>query len=343
MAVPGRAARRVQARAVGATSLAMQRAKQLHQGSRAARGLVTAAELSSRTERTQEQYDQYVKIFRAWQVSNCRVNLPLEMDLLDFVDDAMGTGRPPPSAVEKIVAAVLAATPGSSRRSMPRLTTALSGFKKIHPPLSREPLPMELVAAVIAVSLARGRRSFALFVMTALAGYFRPGELRRMRVADLRGPSGGLQEGLEFWTLTVAPRELAVASKTQTFDDTVVMDKPVWLGPMLGHFIAGRPLPDPLFPLSEDETVDFWKEALVDLLMVAPLPVLYQLRHAGVTADLLAKFRSPIEAQARGRWATTVCLRRYVKPGVVQKALAKLHPATRSYARAAFKNLELLL
>eukprot|EP00969_Alexandrium_andersonii_P122485 5414939-Alexandrium_andersonii.AAC.1 len=48
---------------------------------------------------------------------------------------------------------------------------------------------------------------------------------------------------------------------------------------------------------------------------------LYMARHGGVARDPLAKFRSWPEAKARGRWAADAPLRRYAKPGIVNRYL----------------------
>ena len=44
-------------------------------------------------------------------------------------------------------------------------------------------------------------------------------------------------------------------------------------------------------------------------------------RHGGVTRDVLSKFRSWPEAKSRGRWAADTTLRRYAKPGILNRYL----------------------
>ncbi len=62
--------------------------------------------------------------------------------------------------------------------------------------------------------------------MTVLAkeAYLRPGEVHAIRVEDLAPPAGGPQQGVQLWTLTVAPQSRGEVSKIGTMDDTVILD-----------------------------------------------------------------------------------------------------------------------
>ena len=76
-----------------------------------------------------------------------------------------------------------------------------------------------------------------------------PRRSSRIRVADLGRPMEGHQKGLELSSVTVAPQELGVPSKTFSYDDTVIIDKPAWLGPILGELAEKRLPADPLLGL----------------------------------------------------------------------------------------------
>ena len=98
------------------------------------------------------------------------------------------------------------------------------------------------MAGIVAFLWNRGEQVLALFVMTLFYGYFRPGEGRSFLCADLNLPAGGAQESLNCVSLTVAPETRLEWSKTQTFDDTVLLDAPVrYLGQLLTTLKVVRP------------------------------------------------------------------------------------------------------
>eukprot|EP00974_Lingulodinium_polyedra_P088554 8586919-Lingulodinium_polyedra.AAC.1 len=45
----------------------------------------------------------------------------------------------------------------------------------------------------------------------------------------------------------------------------------------------------------------------------------YQFRHAGASDNALAGRRPMLEIMARGRWSTLASVRRYAKPGAIQR------------------------
>eukprot|EP00973_Karenia_brevis_P031329 4323606-Karenia_brevis.AAC.1 len=51
---------------------------------------------------------------------------------------------------------------------------------------------------------------------------------------------------------------------------------------------------------------------------------IYQLRHTGPSADALAGGRQVKHIMARGRWSTVQSVRRYSKPGGIQRALRRV-------------------
>ena len=72
-------------------------------------------------------------------------------------------------------------------------------------------------------------------------------------------------------------------------------------------------------------------------------PHLYYLRHGGASHDLLTKRRPLAEIKARGRWATDQSLKRYAKSTQLQRILAKMPEAVRSYGDDALNQLEQLV
>ena len=91
-------------------------------------------------------------------------------------------------------------------------------------------------------------------------------------------PSGrGPQRGLQTWSLTVAPEMRQEVSKTGTSDDTICLDRPAWLGACLSRLKDQRPGKSVLFNVTPEQALRSWKQACLDLKIVADR---YQLRQA---------------------------------------------------------------
>ena len=144
---------------------------------------------------------------------------------------------------------------------------------------------------------------------------------------------------LRVWSVVIAPEEDLVCSKTQTFDDTVLLDVPAFLGPMLGELAAGRDPQGFLFRATAPQMLYSMKTAC-ELLNLAPTLNWYQLRHGGASADVLGRRRAGSEIQARGRWKRPESMRRYAKAAQVQKVLTRLGADQRRFTGWALANLE---
>ena len=261
----------------------------------------------------------------------------LETLLLDYMDILL-QDKQAVYNIEKTIAAAVASTLGVSRRSMGRLNRALTGYRKAIPPRSRLPIPDELCAALAAVLKAMDFHETALMTVLGQDGYFRPGEMRDLCVSDLVAPPGGLDPATKFWSIIVAPEERLEASKTQTFDDTVVLDSRPWLGPLLRQQCLGK-LPHHLvFSVSATDMVAQWKAACLKLGV--PGLVMYQLRHGGASSDMLSRRRGAADVMLRGRWRSLSSLRRYAKPGQLAKLLNDLTPPVRAFSLRAHCQLQ---
>jgi hypothetical protein len=238
---------------------------------------------------------------------------------------------------EKVVAAVIHYLPGVKRSDLKRVQKALQGFRKARPAQSRYPVPEELMQGICAVLMAKGLHVTALAVATAFYGYFRPGEIRGFLKCDLVPPAGGSTLALNRFALVVSPSERLEPSKTQTFDDTVLLDTPLFLGQLLQNVCKHATPVEPLFDLSHESMLEHWNDALAELRMPRKF-VWYQLRHGGASADLLERRRSVAEIQARGRWMRSESMRRYAKSGQVQKMLHAIPAGVRPFTRWAADN-----
>ena len=179
----------------------------------------------------------------------------------------------------------------------------------------------------------------ALLVTTSCFAYLRPGEARDILVGDLVRPSRPSDSSLRCASLILLPIERQHLSKTNTFNDTVLLDHPVWLGDVLLALATGRPAHSLLFDLKGPVVVTVWKE-VVRRVGLPSTTVLYQLRHAGASGDLLSRRWKEAEIQSGGRLSTAASLRRYAKPGQVQKFLLQQSLATQGYAQWCFDKWE---
>lgn len=175
-------------------------------------------------------------------------------------------------------------------------------------------------------------------MLTAHFGYFRPGEVFNFLKEDLVAPTRGARPAPSAPILVVAPEERLVKSKTQTFDGSVRMDHPPWLGALLVKLRASRAEGTALFQVSRADLQRQWRLAAATLGVESA--VLYQLRHGGASEDYLDGRRSLQDIAMRGRWRTMASVRRYTKAGRVQKVISELPPQVRPFLKWAHQRLE---
>jgi hypothetical protein len=159
-----------------------------------------------------------------------------------------------------------------------------------------------------------------------------------LRAEDILPPSQGRAALLREWSVFLRPEERGEPTKTGTFDETLYLDHPPGLGPALGAYKNQYRPSMTLFPFQPSLVTTVWRAAVE--AAGAPGSVLYQLRHAGASGDLLALRRSMLVIQSRGRWKSIRNCRRYSKSGQVQRSLAKLSPSQMALGIASLKNLE---
>ena len=76
----------------------------------------------------------------------------------------------------------------------------------------------------------------------------RPGEIIAIRVADIHPAFRSRRDGLHIWSVTIADREVGRLSQAGTMDDTIAVDYPTGLGPLLAQTRSRDP---PLFNLAD--------------------------------------------------------------------------------------------
>ena len=81
-------------------------------------------------------------------------------------------------------------------------------------------LALALWMAACAQLCRRGEHQTAVLILVCVECYLRPSEGLRLRKKDLVEPSGFTS----CWGLVVCAEEIGIASKTQEFDDSLLLD-----------------------------------------------------------------------------------------------------------------------
>jgi len=226
---------------------------------------------------------------------------------------------------------------------LPRALQAMRGWRRRVPARARLPLPWEIVALIAARLIDMGQLRAAMYVLITFAGYLRPSEALRAQGAHLIPQTpGGVCDG---WSLVLHPRELAVPSKTQVYDEVIPFDMPFYgfLPAGLRWLKASTHPSAPLFPFTLVQASTLFKQAAEDVGVSSLTPQLYQLRHSGPSVELALKLRTLASVKLRGRWRTDASVARYLKPGRVNEQLQRLSPAVQRAALLAPARLASLL
>jgi integrase len=226
--------------------------------------------------------------------------------------------------------------------ALPRSLLALRGWKRKAPAHSRLPLPYEAVALIATKLWEKGCPWMAAYVLLNLTAYLRPSEALKLHREDMVAPSGGRYL---HWSVVLHPREKGMASKTQEYDEVVLLDQPdhkfldklwraVWDGTSPGTKIFG---------FSQSAVAQMFTTTALEAGLGILRPVLYQLRHTGPSMDIATGRRSIEGVRARGRWRSDRSCLRYTKEGRVNEQLQRLDPAVRKAALEAHGVLVSLL
>ena len=306
---------------------------------------LTTAEAEAIGPSSQYMYQYYFGAFKAWADRSHRslAARQVEMHLLEYVNQLWTLDRAANEA-DQVVAAARHFIPGLAGKNgvkMPRVERALKGFRRARPSRSRHPLPLEAVAGLCNYFLDQCEWIMACLILVSFLGYLRPGEALKARKQDLVAPTSGLNPGLRFFGLIIAPQERPwEPCKTKEWDDTVLFDHPSWIGRIFSMLLL---VPGEfLFPICVKKFNRLWKAAILFLGLPANT-VAYQLRHGGASEDCLSKRRSIEGVMVRGRWKAMKNVRRYTKPGQVQKLLNNLPVKSKRHCTECARNLELLL
>ena len=264
-----------------------------------------------------------------------------QISLIDYLDAVLEDGGSR-STAEYAVAAVRSIFPiysGKAGVPMPRVDRALRGFRRVTPARSRFPMPLTVTAAVAVSFMALGDWEGGAQILLTHYCYLRPCEVRALRNCDLLAPIPGENPGLAFWTLLIAPSERGERTKTQTTDDTLLLDHPPWLGEVLSRFRGAKAANDFLFSNSQKQLLPRWRHVL-DALGVQGA-CLYQLRH-GLRRPPRKAAPAPGDHGARTMVLDRLVLR-YAKAGKVQKIYNDFKKNEQLFVNWCNENLELIV
>ncbi|CAK0883482.1 unnamed protein product, partial [Prorocentrum cordatum] len=298
---------------------------------------------ASVSAKTQAQYSLYLAALRRF--CNSRGDHPITEEEWDNATaglmEIMFMEGGSLSAGEKLLASAQWAEPRLGRLGggrMPICRQCLRGWRRAAPAGDRLPLPYDVVALLACWMICQGLRPHALAILMMMELYLRPGEPFLLRGRDV---AAGAFSGAREWTPTsvlLHPFEMRTPSKSQEFDQTIVLDldRQAALADALVQLGLERS-EGPLLDVSPsalrralDEAAAAWR-----LGPLGPLDA-YRFRHAGASVDFATGARRLEEIQRRGRWRSARSLRRYEHGGRLADLLRRLPPDVQRAADAIF-------
>ena len=149
------------------------------------------------------------------------------------------------------------------------------------------------------------------------------------------------------WTLTVAPQEEGVPTKTGEFDLSIELDldEHSFLGKVLAHKLRKRKneRDGPVLELRHHRSSPRLFADAGEALKAVPVPTQHQLRHGGASHDASTGQRTLPEIKARGHWESDRSVKRYRKPGRMNEVVERLAPNVREYCLQAVEVMPAVL
>ena len=220
---------------------------------------------------------------------------------------------------------------------LPRLNTALKGFRKLEPPQGRVPMPFAMLCRVCQVLHQQGQDQVLLWLMTIWGGCTRPGESLRLQANQVVKTSRMCKN---YILIINSGQEggVRMTSKVGEMDEAVEIDQPYlqWLGPALNRLKSTRSPQERVFSFTREEGVAHFDRVVHQLnYHKVGIQCVYQLRHGSASADALEKFRTLDQIQKRGRWHCAKSVRRYANGGRISQVFQELSQEEQRQASAA--------
>ena len=215
---------------------------------------------------------------------------------------------------------------------LPRASRALRGWTKVGPADQRLPFPWCLLVLVIEDFVRRKLPAHAICLVIQWSAYLRPGEATSLKVMQLVAPVRGAAPPYDQWAVNIAPFELEKPAKTGLWDESVTLDNLTWAHPVLSTLVEGRSPEEALWPFDLTELSKEFQCSVERWQLAHLRPTLYAVRHSGASEDFLRRKRSLEEIQRRGRWRTSMSVRRYTKEAKLLSELHKVSPKVLEYS-----------
>ena len=232
---------------------------------------------------------------------------------------------------------------GDKKAFLPISKESLTGWRKQRPGSMRLPAPEEIVFDFAYAALEEDRADIAMALLLQYDCYLRPSECLGLTKDHLAAPVGGRYR---HWAIIIAPFELQQASKTGSYDDSIlVADKPdrAWLSSALTMFC--KMSEHELFPNLNLSAYERWFHVTGRNLSYKSSVVMpHVLRHSGASNDVFQRRRDLRAVQKHGRWKARSSVSRYEKAGLLVKRWSEASASRRQTIRERAQSLpEILL
>ena len=236
-------------------------------------------EISAIGQRARENYKRQLDGFLNFVSKNgleTRTDAQMDLALVKYFNAKFAEGEG--SYVgDYVLASLLDRHPEFGRyghRKIPRAWRCIKGWRKLSPTRARLAFPFPVWAAVSWRMVARGHVQKAIFNLVQLCTYLRPGSLLKLRKMGLVRPTGGITN---FWSVVTSLTETSDVSKTNSKDDSVMLDSQwiQFMHPLLEVISKGKPM-DLVWKFTYNEYVSVFQSCCLDLRLTL---VPYQARH----------------------------------------------------------------
>ncbi|CAE7199591.1 unnamed protein product, partial [Symbiodinium natans] len=278
-----------------------------------------------------DRYAAVLQTFMQWSRAHQDMSSSWDALLTAYINELYAEGANV-SAAEYVFAAFRHHFPSHGKHGgnpMPRSIQALEGYRLLAPPQMRLPTPRIAFVAVVGWFLVKMMVAMAVALLLQWDLLLRPGELIGMSPSQLVPPTD--LASMRRWGVVLAPSTLGEASKTNVFDDSVLLSHDLeFLLPALGALLKTRAGAVNLFPFTCAQLAAEFKKGAAALGLDHLGLTLYGNRHGGAS-EMRLKGMPLSEIKRRGRWATDTSLRRYEKATLAQQQVHKVPGATQLY------------
>ena len=222
--------------------------------------------------------------------------------------------------------------------ALPLTKATMKGFRRLAPSSTREPAPWEAVCLMARHLASRAQKTKDPAPLDAAAAavlqfdsYARPSATLSLEFQHVIPPPRGGTSGGKRWGLVFAPSDELATTKTNTQDDTVLLNTPAahrdWISMIAAALRArARRHSAPLFGITLQVYEKLLKSACRDLQLNIELTP-HCLRHGGPSTDALLEVRNLDDIQKRGAWSARSSVLRYEKHGRLLKQLNRMSAA----------------